>query len=74
MDGTVHVLNMRQQRVTKKLPDGVQHAGGDAPPPGQTEHPDPADPTESWLWHSGAAPGPVFLQEVVPCHVFLLVW
>lgn len=59
--------------MSRKLPDGVQHAGGDALPPGQTEHPDPANPTESRLWDSGAAPGPVSLHEVILRHVFLLV-
>lgn len=58
----------------KALPDGVQHAGGDSPPPGQTEHPDSADPTESRLRGGSAAPGSVSLQEIVLCHVFLMIW
>lgn len=58
----------------KRLPDGVQHAGGDSPPPGQAEHPDSADPTESRLRDGGAAPGSVSLHEIVLCHVFLTIW
>lgn len=58
----------------KTLPDSVQHAGGDSPPPGQTEHPDSADPTESRLRDGRAAPSSVSLHEIVLCHVCLTIW
>lgn len=58
----------------KTLPDGVQHARGDAPPPGQTEHPDSADATERRLRDGSAAPSSVPLHEIVLCHVFLNIW
>lgn len=60
--------------VHEAAPDGVQHAGGDALSSRQTEHPDPADPTQSLFRDGGAAPGSVSLHEVVLHHVFVLLW
>lgn len=55
------------------VPDGVQHAGCDALSSGQTEDPDPTDPTQSLFWDGGAAPGSVSLHEVVLRHVFVSI-
>lgn len=56
------------------LPDRVQHAGCDALSPGQTEDPDPTDPTQRLFRDGGAAPGSVPLHEVVFRHVFESIW
>lgn len=56
------------------IPDGVQHAGGDALSSGQAEDPDPADPAQSLFWDGGAAPGSVSFHEVVLGHILLSIW
>lgn len=53
------------------LPDSVQHAGCDALPSGQAEHPDPTDATQGLFWDGGAAPRPVALHEVLLRHIFV---
>lgn len=76
MEGTLLISEYLFSHIIDKetLPDCVQHAGGNAHPPGQTEHPDPTDPAESRLWNGGAAPGSVSFHEIVFCHVFLSIW
>lgn len=66
-------LNEQNKQPRNILPDGIQHTGCDALPPGQAENPDPADPTQSLFWDGGAAPGSVSLHEVVLGHIFVSI-